>query len=105
MVLSAEAFSARDCSVPWHVVHAEAVHQVHGDIVEFNFVASMDPASKDRWRPYACDPAEVAGRLVKFLRAHEGNKLAAMRGGAGSIIAQPGTIVVARVARRLAHSS
>lgn len=28
--------------------------------IYFNFVASMDPKSKDRWRPYACAPAEVA---------------------------------------------
>jgi hypothetical protein len=26
----------------------------------------------DRWRPYACDPSEIAGRVVKFLQAHEG---------------------------------
>jgi hypothetical protein len=35
------------------VVHAEAVHEVHGNIVDFDFVASMNPLSKDRWRPYA----------------------------------------------------
>ena len=39
--------------VPSHVVHAEAVHEVHGNIVEFDFVASVDPSSKNRWRPYA----------------------------------------------------
>ncbi|TME55009.1 MAG: hypothetical protein E6I60_07090 [Chloroflexi bacterium] len=98
MDLKTAAFRAPVFLVPSHVVHAEAVHQVHGNIVEFNFVASMDPSSKDRWRPYACDPAEVAGRVVKFLRAHEGHRRAAMSGIAGSIIAEPGTILVARAA-------
>jgi hypothetical protein len=98
MDLSTAAFRAPVFLVPSHVVHTEAVHQVRGNVVEFNFVASMDPSSKDRWRPYACDPSEVAGRVVKFLRAQEGHKLAAMGGVAGSMIAQPGTILVARAA-------
>ena len=98
MDLSTAAFRAPVFLVPSHVVHAEAEHQVHGNIVDFNFVASMDPRSKDRWRPYACDPAEVAGRVVKFLRAHEGHRRAALGGVAGSIIAEPGTILVGRAA-------
>jgi hypothetical protein len=98
MDLSTAAFRAPVFLVPSHVVHADAEHQVRGDIVDFNFVASMDPSSKDQWRPYACDPSEVAGRVVKFLRAQEGHKLAAGRGVGGSIIAQPGTILIARAA-------
>ena len=98
MDLATAAFRAPVFLVPSHVVHAEAVHEVHGNIVDFDFVASMDPSSKDRWRRYACDPAEIADRVVKFLRAHEGHKLAAMSGVEGSIIAEPGTILVARAA-------
>jgi hypothetical protein len=98
MDLATAAFRAPVFLVPSHVVHAEAVHEVHGNIVDFNFVASMDPSSKDRWRRYACDPAEVAGRVVKFLRAHEGHRRAAMGRRAGSIISQPGTILVTRAA-------
>ena len=74
MDLSTAAFGAPVFLVPSHVAHAEAEHQVCGNIVDFNFVASMAPSSKDRWRPYACDP---------------------VRGVASSIIAQPGTILVA----------
>ena len=74
MDLSTAAFRAPVFLVPSHVVHAEAEHQVCGNIVDFNFVASMAQSSKDRWRPYACDP---------------------VRGVASSIIAQPGTILVA----------
>jgi len=98
MDLSTAAFRPPVFLVPSHIVHAEAEHQVRGNIVEFNFVASMAASSKDRWRPYACDPSEVAGRVVKFLRAEEGKKLAAMNGAASSIITQPGTILVARAA-------
>jgi hypothetical protein len=96
MDLATAAFRAPVFLVPSHVVHTEAVHEVHGNIVEFDFVASMNPWSKDRWRPYACDPAEIAGRVVKFLQAHEGRRRAAMGSAAGSIIVQPGTILVAR---------
>jgi hypothetical protein len=74
------------------------VHEVHGNIVEFDFVASMDSSSKDRWRPYACDPAQVAGRVVKFLRAQERQARAALGRTAGSIMAEPGTILVGRAA-------
>ncbi len=98
MDLATAAFRAPVFLVPSHVVHTEAVHEVHGNIVEFDFVASMNPWSKDRWRPYACDPAEVAGRVVKFLQAHEGRRRAAMGRAAGSIIVEPGTILVARAA-------
>jgi len=98
MDLATAAFRAPVFLVPSHVVHAEAVHEVRGNIVEFDFVASMDSSSKDRWRPYACDPADLAGRVVKFLRAQESHRRAAMRRAAASMIAQPGTILVARAA-------
>ena len=98
MDVATAAFRAPVFLVPSHVVHAQAVHEVHGNIVEFDFVASMDSSSKDRWRPYACDPADLAGRGVKFLRAQESHRRAAMGRAATSMIAQPGTILVARAA-------
>jgi hypothetical protein len=96
--LETAAYRAPVFFVPSHVVHAEAVHQVRGNIVDFNFVASMDQTSKDRWRPYACDPSEVAGRVVKFLRAHESRRRLSIGRAMGSIVAQPGTILVGRAA-------
>jgi len=99
MDLETMAFRAPVFLVPSRVVHAEAEHQVRANIVEFNFVASMDPSSKDRWRPYACDPSEVAGRVVKFLRAQERGNRAALGHAAGSVITQPGTILVGRAPR------
>jgi hypothetical protein len=84
--------------VPSHVVHKEAVHQLRGGLIHYNFVASMDPFSKDRWRTWACDPSEVAGRMVKFLRDHEGRKRASMGRTGGSLIVEAGTILVGRAA-------
>ena len=98
MDLETMAFRAPVFLVPSHVVHKEAVHQLRGGLIHYNFEASMNPASKDRWRPYACDPSEVAGRVVKFLRAREGNRRASLARHPGSIIVEPGTIVVGRVA-------
>ena len=98
MDLDTMAYRAPVFLVPSHVVHHEAVHQLRGGLIHYNFVASMDPNSKDRWRPYACEPSEVAGRVVKFLRAHEAHRRASLRHPAGPIIAQPGIIVVGRAA-------
>ena len=98
MDLETAAYRAPVFFVPSHVVHAEAVHQVRGNIIDFNFVASMDQTSKDRWRPYACDPSEVAGRVIKFLRAHESRQRLTIGRAMGPIVAQPGTILVARAA-------
>ncbi|TMD82291.1 MAG: hypothetical protein E6I78_14085 [Chloroflexi bacterium] len=98
MDLETAVYRAPVFFVPSHVVHAEAVHQVRGNIIDFNFVASMDQTSKDRWRPYACDPSEVAGRVIKFLRAHESRQRLTIGRAMGPIVAQPGTIVVGRAA-------
>jgi hypothetical protein len=74
MDLEAMAYRAPVFLVPSHVVHRQAVHFQRGGLIHFNFVASMDQSSKDRWRPYACDPSEVAGRVVKVLRSHESHR-------------------------------
>jgi hypothetical protein len=96
--LETMAYRAPVFLVPSHIVHKEAVHELRGGLIHFNFVASMDPSSKDRWRPWACDPSEVAGRMIKFLRAHESGKRASFGRPDGSVMVQPGTILVARAA-------
>lgn len=96
--LETMAYRAPVFLVPSHVVHNEAVHELRGGLIHFNFVASMDPASRDRWRPWACDPSEVAGRMIKFLRAHESRKRASVGRPDASVIGQPGTILIARAA-------
>ncbi len=95
MDLETMAFRAPVFLVPSHVVHSEAVHELRGGLIHFNFEASMDPKSRDRWRPYACDPAEIAGRVVKVLRSKPSRQRAAAP-AAGSIVIEPGTILVAR---------
>ena len=94
--LETMAYRAPVFLVPSHVVHKEAVHELRGGLIHFNFIASMNPSSKDRWRPYACDPAEVAGRMVKFLRAQERSKRATLSLATPSVITEPGTILVGR---------
>lgn len=98
MDLDTMAYRAPVFLVPSHIVHKEAVHQLRGGLVHFNFVASMDPSSRDRWRPYACDPSEVAGRVVRFLRTQERRRRVSLGRPASSIIVQPGTILVGRAA-------
>lgn len=98
MDLETMAYRAPVFLVPSHIVHTEAVHELRGGLIHFNFVASMDPLSKDRWRPWACDPSEVAGRMVKFLRSQEGRQRASLGRPHGSVIVQPGTILVGRAA-------
>ena len=95
MDLETMAFRAPVFLVPSHVVHNEAVHELRGGLIHFNFEASMDPKSRDRWRPYACDPAEIAGRVVKILRSKPSRQRAAAP-ATGSIVIEPGTILVAR---------
>jgi hypothetical protein len=98
MDLETMAFRAPVFLVPSKVVHRQAVHSVKGEIVDFDFVASMDPASKDQWREYACDPVEVAERVVKFLKATPSRRRAAVGRPAESAIGQPGTILVGHAA-------
>ncbi|HEY8735448.1 MAG TPA: hypothetical protein VIO62_00215 [Candidatus Dormibacteraeota bacterium] len=61
MDLAAMAFQAPIFLVPSAVVHAQADPRAHGDRVRFTFAASMDPRSRDQWRPYAL-PAGRGGR-------------------------------------------
>jgi hypothetical protein len=98
MDLETMAFRAPVFLVPSHVVHKEAVHQLRDGLIHFNFEASMNPSSKDRWRPYACDPSEIAARVVKVLRSQPSRRRAARGQSAMSIVAEPGTILVRRAA-------
>lgn len=82
--------------VPSHVVHTQTVHRRVGNIVYFNFVASMSADSHDKWRPYAMDPKDVADHIVAFLRSHrrKTHRLAT----AGLWLPTPGTVWVGRAA-------
>ncbi len=95
MDLDTMAFRAPVFLVPSHVVHKEAVHELRGGLIHYNFEASMDPRSRDKWRPYASDPAEIAGRVVKVLQSKP-SRQRALAAATGSIAIEPGTILVAR---------
>jgi len=98
MDLETMAYRAPVFLVPSHVVHKEAVHELRGGLIHYNFEASMNQSSRDRWRPYACEPAQIAGRVVKVLRSQPSRRLAAMHQSAMTLVAEPGTIVVGRPA-------
>jgi hypothetical protein len=95
MDLTAMQFRAPVFPVPSEVIHASADPRAHGDLIRFTFDASMDRHSRDRWRPYACDPAEVAGRVIEFLQAQSVRRHSA---GTRAAAIPPGTIVVSRAA-------
>ena len=82
--------------VPSHVVHTQAVHRRVGNIVYFNFVASMSKDSHDKWRKYAMDPNDVADQIVRFLRAHPGRSYGLSKSGVW--LPSPGLIYVGRAA-------
>jgi hypothetical protein len=84
--------------VPSEILHRDADPRPHGDLIRFTFAASLDPTSKDRWRPWACEPAEVAKRALEFLRQQERLlSKAAVTVNQGLVI-EPGTLVVGRAA-------
>jgi hypothetical protein len=95
MDLSAMQFRAPVFPVPSEVIHASADPRAHGDLIRFTFDASMDRHSRDRWRPWACDPAEVAARVIEFLSAQSVHRQSA---GARAVAINPGTILVTRAA-------
>jgi hypothetical protein len=82
--------------IPSAVVHSAADPRPHGDMIRFTFAASMDPKSKDQWRPYACDPGEVAIRVMKFLRSQDRRKLTYPHSSLAQLMQLPGTLVVGR---------
>jgi len=84
--------------VPSEVVHRDAVHRRKGDLLYYNLVASMDPRSHDRWRAYACDPAELADRIVRFLREQARATRITQGANLASVLADPGTLFVTRAA-------
>ena len=84
--------------IPSEVVHRDADPRPHRDLIRFTFSASMDPASKDRCRPWACEPAEVAKRALEFLREQERLRSKTVARAHQGLVIQPGTIVVGRAA-------
>lgn len=98
MDLATMAYRSPVFVVPSQVVHEESVHEVRGNLVYFDFVASMEATARDKFHRYACHPSEVAGRIVRFLRTHEARGKAAMYVPDRRIIIPPGTILISPAA-------
>ena len=84
--------------VPSEVVHREALHKRVGNLIYYNFVASMDPESHDKWREYAFDPAELAQWVMSFLREQARQQRLSPVSRLQTVMADPGGILVARAA-------
>src|SRR2546426_2258552 len=57
--------------VPSAVVHEYASPQLHGDTWRFDFQASLDPKSRDRWVPYRFNILEVGKRILAIIADFE----------------------------------
>ena len=53
--------------VPSTEVHKHASPHLHGDTWWFDFEASMDPKSRDRWVPYRVNILEVGKRILAII--------------------------------------
>jgi len=62
--LKAMAFAEPVFIVPSAEVHAHAAPRLDGDRWTFNFAASLDPASQDRWVPFRVPTHEVGKRIL-----------------------------------------
>ena len=84
--------------VPSEVLHREALHRRVGNIIYYNFVASMDPRSRDKWREYAFEPAQLAEWVMAFLRDQARHGRQSPASGLKTAVQTPGGILVARAA-------
>ncbi|HEY9288939.1 MAG TPA: hypothetical protein VIT43_13055 [Candidatus Dormibacteraeota bacterium] len=84
--------------VPSEVVHREALHKRVGNLIYYNFVASMDARSHDKWHEYAFDPAEFAKWVMAFLREQAQHRRLTPASSLQTALATPGGILVARAA-------
>ncbi len=66
--LKAMAFANPVFLVPSAEVHQHATRRVDGGKVFFNFDASLDLKSKDRWHTYQVAPEKVGERVLYILR-------------------------------------
>jgi hypothetical protein len=62
------AFSDPVFLVPSATLHQHARPREIGEKMNFSFVASMSPNSRDKWRAYQVAVAELAERFVSILR-------------------------------------
>ena len=64
--MKAMAFANPAFIVPSAEVHSHAAPHLDGDRWTFNFSASLDPDSQDRWVPFRVETYEVGKRVLDF---------------------------------------
>ena len=64
--MKAMAFANPVFIVPSAEVHSHAAPHLDGDRWTFNFGASLDPDSEDRWVPFRVQTYEVGKRVLDF---------------------------------------
>lgn len=84
--------------VPSEVLHRKALHKRVGNLIYYNFVASMDPRSRDEWHEYAFEPAQLAEWVMAFLRKQARHRRLTSASNLKTVAAAPGGILVARAA-------
>src|SRR5690242_13019195 len=65
--------------VPSEEVHKHAAPHLEGDRWTFNFAASLDPASQDRWVPRRVPTREVGQRVLDIGQNEQSGRGAAAR--------------------------
>jgi hypothetical protein len=82
--------------VPSVDVHAHALPRLRSDSWIFSFQASLNPASHDRWRPYAVSPQQAGKRVLQILRARPSKRTATASQSATRLSRLPGLLWVRR---------
>lgn len=65
--IKAMAFASPVFVVPSAEVHKHAAPHLEGDRWTFNFSASLDPDSRDRWLPFRVQTHELGKRVIEIL--------------------------------------
>ena len=53
--------------IPSSVFHKHATPKRHGDYMQFTFMGSLSPTSRDRWRPYQANTLELGKKMLEIM--------------------------------------
>jgi hypothetical protein len=84
--------------IPSHVFHKLGRGGKKGKRIRFELVASLEPASHDRWSPYRVAPKDLGKRLLEIIDE------APLTAGSRSLKLPPGSISLGRAGRPMARS-
>lgn len=81
--------------IPSAVVHEHASPVKKGDVWQFNFEASMEPDSQDKWHPFRISQFELGKKILSVTK--DLSKLQAASQEASRLIEMPGLVWARRV--------